>query len=358
VRIHAAQAGFPILGDAQYGRARSGVPRVMLHAARLELRHPMTGLQLRLEAPTPRIFRNFDALVCAEEFRELLFDEATTNCHRLIASQADGFDGITADRFGEAMLVQTVAPHKPFPDSLSERHALFVQDLTPGSRTKPKQLTGNIQSFVARENGLNFLIRMDQGFSPGLFLDQRENRRHLREIARGKDVLNCFAYTCSFSVAAAAGGGKTTSLDLSKPYLDWGRDNFRANNLIPDQHDFIYGDVFDWLKRFAKRGRQWDIVLLDPPTFGTTKRGRVFRAARDYVELIQLAAKLVSRSGTLFCSTNQRSVSAKQFLTAIQRGLSLEKRGWSGIEFETQPFDFRVPEGEQPYLKTFWITLD
>jgi 23S rRNA (cytosine1962-C5)-methyltransferase len=198
---------------------------------------------------------------------------------------------------------------------------------------------------------------MDQGFSPGLFPDQRENRRRLRELSAGKEVLNCFAYTCSFSVAAAAGGGFTTSVDLNKAYLDWGRENFRVNELPLDKHDFIYGDVLDWLKRFAKRNRQWDIVVLDPPTFGTTKKGRIFRAARDYQELVRLAARLLRKEGILFCSTNQRSVTPEQFLATLQSACRAEKRAVLRVEFETQPLDFRVTQGEKPYLKTFWLTL-
>jgi 23S rRNA (cytosine1962-C5)-methyltransferase len=360
VRIHSVQAGFPILGDPQYGSARPGAPRLMLHASSLAFQHPASGKRMKLEAPLPRAFHDHDPIVCAEEMRLLLFPPDETDCFRLISGLADGFPDLTVDRFGEAVLVQTVAALRQLPHSLpglSQRFALFTQDRMPGARSRPQSSVLTPRSFPVRENGLRYLIRMDQGFSPGLFLDQRENRRRLREIATGKEVLNCFAYTCSFSVAAAAGGARTTSLDLSRSYLEWGRENFRANALDLAGHDFVYGDVFDWLRRFAKRGRHWDIVVLDPPTFGATKQGRVFRAGRDYIELVGLACKLVRPNGILFCSTNQRSLAPDQFRATIERGLAVEKRRPAVIEFETQPLDFRVAEGEKPYLKTFWITL-
>ncbi len=387
VRRHAAQAGWPVWGDKLYGGQTSTAPRLMLHAWRLVLKHPQTGHALRLEAPSPNVAvpchdhdkkvthssgpmegrRQALALDCAREFRELLFDESATDSYRLISSAADGFPGWVVDRFGGVLLMQRFAAGGPVPGvlrSFAERFEGYVQDLVPGSRTKPEPLGGRSPDlasdsprFLARENGLRFLVRMDQGFSPGLFLDQRENRQQVRALAQGKEILNCFAYTCAFSVAAAAGGGRVTSVDLNRPYLDWGRENFRANGLDPSEHDFIYGDVFDWLQRFARRGRLWDVVLLDPPTFGTTKKGRVFRAAKDYAGLARLACRLVRPGGTLFCSTNQRSVSAEGFVAMIEESLRHEKRALRDGRFETQPFDFRVAEGERPYLKTFWATL-
>ena len=123
------------------------------------------------------------------------------------------------------------------------------------------------EELVIRENGVNFAIRFNEGASVGLFLDQRDNRRRLLTNhvaagfplfpngAAGVQVLNVFAYTCAFSVCAARAGATTTSLDLSRKYLDWGRRNFQLNGLDPAQHDFIYGDAFDWLRRLAKKGR-------------------------------------------------------------------------------------------------------
>lgn len=373
VRIHAAEAGCPVAGDGQYGLSKRDFPRLMLHAWQLELVHPQSGRRMTFEAPEPKVFRrckghypeytHLDQWNCALEMRELLFDARQTDACRLISGTADGFPDVNVDRFGELTLVQKLAADAKVPDQVKEIpnvKAILVQEMQRARRTKPQVLHGTIAentTFRARENGVTFLLRAAQGFSPGLFLDQRENRRRLREIAKGKEVLNCFAYTCSFSVAAAMGGGKTTSLDLSKGYLEWGRENFRANDLDPDEHDFIYGEVFDWLKRFGKRGRQWDIVLLDPPTFATDKRGRVFRASKEYRALVRLAARLVKKGGILFCSTNQRSIEAPQFVSVVETPLREGRREPTPLAFETQPLDFRTAPHEKPYLKTVWHTL-
>src|SRR5205814_4874493 len=105
----------------------------------------------------------------------------------------------------------------------------------------------------------------------------------------GLEILNTFAYTCGFSVCAAKAGARTTSLDLSKKYLEWGKRNFALNRLDPARHDFIYGDVFAWLRRLAKQQRRFDCVVLDPPTFSRSKEHGVFQAEKDYGELVAAA---------------------------------------------------------------------
>ena len=109
---------------------------------------------------------------------------------------------------------------------------------------------------LGREEGLTYLIRSDRGLSSGLFADMRETRGRVRAWAEGKTVLNTFAYTCGFGVAATAGGAaRVLNLDLSRNVLAWGQENYRLNGFEPDAHDFVFGDVFDWLARFARRGR-------------------------------------------------------------------------------------------------------
>ncbi|MCX6909829.1 MAG: class I SAM-dependent methyltransferase [Verrucomicrobia bacterium] len=352
IRLHAAQNGFAVAADALYEKPVTPLPRLMLHAASLELRHPQTGQPLRLDVPTPATFSTPDWLTAAEEFRSLLFDSTDTNACRLVSGAADGFPNAMVDRYGERFLVQWYAHPNP-----ALREAFRDQKLV--ERSMEKQPTGETATPESRfeivENGLKFLISLDAGYSTGLFLDQRENRRRLlTSDLRGKTVLNTFAYTCAFSVAAARAGATVTSLDLSKRYLDWGRDNFRLNDINPEAHDFIYGDCFDWLARLAKKGRSFDVVLLDPPTFSTVKKGRPFSAEKDYAKLVALAEPLVKAGGTLFCSTNARSLSPQRFMDAVQRGTPRARR----MEFATQPFDFRVAVGEKPYLKTVWAELD
>jgi 23S rRNA (cytosine1962-C5)-methyltransferase len=259
---------------------------------------------------------------------------------------------------------------------------IIEQVVTRNERSAPRMLwpTGELPAKVAvRENGLTFWVQFGEGLSTGLFADQRENRWRLLSMdLRGKTALNCFAYTGAFSVAAAKAGATVTSVDLSRNYLEWARENVLANGLacndlpqhpiateddkaVPGQsgpkHDFIYGDVFEWLRRFAKRKRTWDLVLLDPPTFSRPKHGRAFRAERDYRDLAALAIPLVAADGWLFCSTNQRSLEPEKFEHALRDAAQQCGRVVTALEFQTVPFDFRVPTGESPYLKTFWAQL-
>lgn len=365
IRRHAADNGFPIAGDGQYGGVDA--PRLMLHARKLGFAHPATGERVSFEASVPRAFDEVDALVAAREFRESLFGEAT-NAFRLINGEADGFEDVIVDSYAGTLLIQwqteaATANEAELIERLQKEcnpQAIHAQLATKQRRMAPRLVYGSDlgQRASIRENGLTFLIGFGEGLATGIFLDQRENRRRLLAMPlSGKTVLNTFAYTCAFSVAAAKAGAVTTNVDLSKKYLEWGTDNFRANGLDPAAHDFIFGDAFEWLKRLAKRGQRWDVVILDPPTFSTTKKGRVFQAARDYEELAALAMPLVMAGGWLLCSTNQRTLEAEQFEKSIQTAAQRCGRVMELLEFETLPFDFRVAPKERPYLKTFWARL-
>ncbi len=351
IRRHAADNGFPILGDTKYGGAPA--PRLMLHAHRIALE------QGTFEASVPRAFDEPDALTVAQDCRELLFDK-DTNAYRLMAEA-----GVVVDWYDGRALVQwqTEQVEPELYERLQTR-SIYEQIATKQKRTLPRLICGDALTGrqPIRENGVTYLIDFGEGLASGIFLDQRENRRRLLTghlagtpcSVRGKRVLNCFSYTCAFSVAAAKAGAITTSVDLSRNYLEWGKDNFRANRLDPAGHEFIHGDAFEWLKRFVKRGQTWDIVLLDPPTFSTTKRGRAFRAERDYLELETLAIPAVAPGGTLFCSTNQRTVRPETFERTLRDAARHCGRVFTAMEFETVPFDFLPAD----YLKTLWATLE
>ena len=134
-------------------------------------------------------------------------------------------------------------------------------------------------------------------------------------------MLNCFAYTCAFSVAAAAAGARTASVDLSRRSLDWGKENFRLNGLDPSGHEFLAGDTFDWLRRLARHGRRFDGVVLDPPTFSRDRKGKVFRVEDDFGALVALAALLLAPGGWMLCSSNARTLTAAGFRRTVLDGL-------------------------------------
>jgi 23S rRNA (cytosine1962-C5)-methyltransferase len=275
---------------------------------------------------------------------------AGTNALRLVDGRGDGLDGLEIDDFAGRWLVQT--RERRFPEWLRGvrgPRAVYWKQL--GERKEaPARIEGEEarEPFQAIENGMRFWIDFTAGYSQGIFLDQRDNRVEVRSRAKGLRVLNCFAYTCAFGVAAALGGAETVNLDLSKPYLEWGRRNYELNGIDPGGHEFIYGEVLNWLGRFLRKGRKFDLIILDPPTFSRDKDGGIFTVEDHFQEIVRAAEAVLSDSGSLFCSTNQRTLTPEAFRRLIARGLS-QPAAWR-MEDRPMPPDFA---GEK-YLKSVW----
>lgn len=387
IRVHAAESGLPILGDTLYG----GTPavRVHLHAAELAFQHPATGAESRFASPAPFAAAKLptashrDILLAR---RNALLGPAETDAFRLLHGASDGWPGWYVERLGDFLYSQAAAPLSP--EQLDTLGDLLTATGTRGAYHKrldrqvrraapeqvaPQPVLGNPapDRFVVRENGLCFELSFQEGYSVGLFLDQRDNRRRfltghvaagfpLRSAERengGAELLNTFAYTCGFSVAAAQAGWRTTSLDLSRKYLDWGRRNFALNDLDPATHNFIFGDTFDWLRRLAKKGRRFDAVVLDPPTFSQSKAGGVFRAEKDYGALVRAALAVLAPDGVLFASTNTAGWPAEEFIAAVQGAVQAAGRTIRAEHFFPQPPDFPVSRAEPGYLKTLWLRV-
>ena len=222
------------------------------------------------------------------------------------AEDGAAFDGLYVDDFAGRWLVQTSRPGQEPPEwlrSLFNRgsdapRAIYWKRLDSRSEHQqpPAHWAGETvtEPFTVRENGLLYRIDFQGGYSQGIFLDQRDNRAELRRrVGAGDAVLNCFAYTCAFSVAAAAAGARTVSVDLSRRSLDWGKENFRLNGLDAAAQEFHSGDVFEHLRRYGRQGRQFRGIVLDPPTFSRDRKGKVFRVGDDFDELVRLAAPLL-----------------------------------------------------------------
>ena len=185
---------------------------------------------------------------------------------------------------------------------------IFVRHLVrnPGEKDTPTLLSGDAHSSpleTVSESGLLYEVDFSASYSPGLFPDQRLNRLYLRE-RKPHRVLNTFAYTCAFSLAAASVGAKTLSVDASKSSLQRGRRNFELNRISPDGHRFIPEDVPTFLRRLHKRGETFDAILLDPPTFGRSGAGKTFRFERDFPALLEAAHRLSKPDGAILLSTN------------------------------------------------------
>lgn len=202
---------------------------------------------------------------------------------------------------------------------------------------------------IAMERGMRFAIDFSAGYSVGLFPDQRCNRALVREW-RPARTLNLFAYTCSFSVAAALGGGHATSVDLSRRSLDRGRMNFLENGIDPTAHAFIAGDVLRLLPRLERRRETFDCVILDPPTFSRGEGGKTFRVERDLAYLALSALSLVAPRGRLLLATNCAKMADADLAAAARYALKAARRG-ADLHRETPPPDIPPDQG----AKTLWL---
>jgi 23S rRNA (cytosine1962-C5)-methyltransferase len=343
--------------------------------------HPQTGKALTVESPQPRAFHT--ALTRADLVEDLLAIAVTsrlgcllgrdTDSWRLHTGRPEGIPGLVVEKLGPVIILQThqgkfmgdadlvrrigkwyartfdasAVYHKRFVKDRSrvEAHAEELHD--------PQPLIGKPapQEFAVCENDLRFLVRPYDGYSTGLFLDHRDNRRRVRELAGGRRVLNAFCYTCGFSVAAAAGGAtQVVSVDLSQKSLEWGKRNFTANGLHPDKHLFICSEIFDYFKRARRQKRSFDLVILDVPTFARSRRPpRAFSVAADLRPLIVEALTLLTPGGFVLCSTNSRTQSAAWLGEQIAAAAAEAGRRFQITASPPLPLDFAA---DRNYAKT------
>lgn len=296
-----------------------------------------------------------DPLDAAIAKRARLIDQ-NTNAVRLVDGSGDGLPGIYLEDYAGRWLLSTTGPSTPpaLMRQLRERsHQVpcYWKRLDQHQKESPSKLWGEDvgEPFLIRENGISYEISFQSGYSQGIFLDQRDNRATLRsQSSSGTRVLNAFAYTGAFSVSAAMAGAETTTLDLSQPYLDWAKRNFSHNGLDPEAHHFCKGDTFHWLRRFAKQGRKFDLIILDPPTFSRDEKGKVFRVENDFGELAALAAAVLAPGGSLLCCTNFRRMTPWEFERQISSALPRPMKA----RHAAMPSDFT----DEPYLKSLWLT--
>lgn len=287
---------------------------------------------------------------------------------RLFHGEADGLDGLFVDRYGPgatlivnegsaafaipprdlaAALLRAAAPlgvtsvyHKPF---ARDRSGLGGKG--DAVLTDPAPLAGPAlpEAIVVREGPAHFEVRLYDGFSTGLFLDQSSSRAALPALlppqrADPPLVLNTFAYTCSFSVACALAGAVTTSVDVSTRYLEWGKRNMAHSGVDAAGHRFYRRGTLEFLEQSISKGARWDLVILDPPTFSAGSKATgtpAWSAQRDYARLVSLAAKVTAPGGLIYASTNCR--------TLCKRG-SLEREVQTGVHGALG----RTPRFEEP----------
>ena len=298
--------------------------------------------------------------------RRALLDDSATDAIRLVHGESDGLPGVVADRFGDAVVLQLSSAgaerwREAIADALleasgaariwerSDADVRELEGLPPvtAALRGPREPT---QVDIA-ENGLKFGIDLEHGHKTGFYLDQRDNRRRLRGLARGRDMLDAFCYTGGFALNAAAGGAKSVvAVDSSADAIELARANADSNKLA--QPEWMEGDVFLLLRKFRDQARSFDLIVLDPPKFAPTA-AHAEKASRAYKDINLLAFKLLRPGGLLMTFSCSGGVSTDLF-QKIVAGSALD----AGVDAQIierlgpgpdHPIALNFPEGD--YLK-------
>jgi len=250
----------------------------------------------------------------AIKLRETLIDPQSTSAYRLIHAESDRLPGLIVDRYNETLVMQILSAGIEHwreeitdiliklinPNGIYERSDVAVRGLE-GLEERVGALCGKIpqRPILINENGIKFKVDLQGGQKTGFYLDQRDNRQFCRAIAQDKSVLNCFAYTGGFTAYALAGGAESVlSIDSSVEAIHLAKENVLLNQGSLENCEWIVGDVFEELRTLRDGGRQFDLVILDPPKFAPTA-SQAKQAARGYKDINLYGFKLLKPGGTL-----------------------------------------------------------
>jgi 23S rRNA (cytosine1962-C5)-methyltransferase len=291
--------------------------------------------------------------------RELV---AGTNGYRVLHGEGDGVPGVVVDRYDRFAVLKLysagLTPHRG--DIVEALRAeveglagVYGRDEIPrddlddseGGAPAGKVLWGSEppDRIAVDEHGMTVLVDVRRGQKTGHFLDQRENRRMVRELAAGRpEALNLFGFTGGFSVAAALGGSKhVVTVDTDRDAIALARENFRANGLDPADHAFATEDCFEILARYKKEGRRFDLVVCDPPAFAKSQKA-VDAAIAGYASLNRAALAVVAPGGLLVTASCSARVSAEQFADAVKEAAFKARIDLALVRETRQPPDHPV----------------
>lgn len=279
---------------------------------------PQSQIQLRMWSfAQVEIDRGFFAARIGEALahRRALGIVAANSGYRLVNAESDGLPGVVADVYGECVVLQCLtAGAERWKETLAEvlveatgcRSVYERSDVDVRRKEGLEPAAGVLvgdepdELIEISEAGRTYLVDVREGHKTGFYLDQRDNRSLVQHYARGRTVLNCFAYTGGFAIAALAGGAEhATNIDTSQPALDLASAAAARNGLAAERMENVCGDVFALLRRYRNENRQFDIVVLDPPKF-VENRSQVEKGARGYKDINLLAFRLLKPGGLLF----------------------------------------------------------
>ncbi len=298
-----------------------------------------------------------------------------TDAWRLVNAEGDGLPGLTIDRYAGYAVLQYFTPawephlervaqvllameNEEFLGVYAKYRPQETRKLAAGGKKKKpysRLIAGREapRDLTVVEHGLKFSVDLVNDLNTGIFPDQRQNRQVLRARIAGCRFLNLFAYTGAFSVAAAAGGAsQVTSVDVSARYLEQAQRNFRLNGFDPADHEFVCGDCFAEVEKFVRRGHRFDVVLMDPPSFSTTRRGK-FTTGGGTADMVARVLPLIEPGGLLITSSNLQKMALNDYLKELRKGSLAADRTLQVMEVSGQSPDFPFltgfPEGQ--YLK-------
>jgi 23S rRNA (cytosine1962-C5)-methyltransferase len=318
-------------------------------------------------------------LLSSIQLRESLLDEGTTTAYRVINGENDGFPGLILDRYENTLVLKLYTyawiPYLDILMVLFKKNFMVNRCVLRLSRkvAELKNISKKYREGVIlfgckitkpiyfKENGIDFQVDVISGQKTGFYLDQRENRQKIRLLSKGKSVLNVFSYTGAFSVYAFAGGASSVlEIDSNAIALAASRQNLRTyfgdRNFSMEEFDQMLGDGFDMLSKLESAGRQYDLVILDPPAFAKRKKQKKI-ALNSYKKLVQAGAKVTKRGGILFGASCSVHVQTDDFYKAVFSGIHSTGREYEEIgrtsHAKDHPFIFK--EGE--YLKGIFCKI-
>ena len=268
--------------------------------------------------------------------RQAFIDSSAVTAYRLFDGAGDGIPGVYVDRYGSAAILNVYDDADWSDEAITDAAWRIIESLAPkgveavyvkrfskdrsrlggvapaeSTSVTPRAGVDQPETLIIEEYGVKLEVRPYDGFSTGLFLEHREHRRALAQ-RRPKRVLNLFSYTCAFSVPLAISGAEVTNVDVSARYLDWGRRNHEINDVDASNVRFKRMDAIAFLDYAARHAKErFDLIILDPPTFGaadTRRDVKAWKATADYPKLLIAAAKALTAGGLIFAATNTREL--------------------------------------------------
>lgn len=316
--------------------------------------------------------------------RDALCFDRSTNAFRVVNEGGDYLPGITVDRYDQWHVVSFYEQSESGFDPewhLSVCNAVLASLGGEGVYSKIRRKQSNTlvdtrrddvapknavagsstpePTLIIRENDVRYAVQLGDGLSTGIFLDQRDNRKRVRAESAEKTLLNLFAYTGAFSVAAAVGGARSTlTVDAARGALQVLPQHLAANGIDPATHTAVCAEVFGWLDGAVARKDQYDIVICDPPSYSAIKDGPRWSAEKDWPTLAEKCARVVASKGVLWACTNHRGIYERKFKAMVLDGIRRAGRVAVAVESLRVTEDFAPDPESEPHLKTLRISLD